>query len=156
MFEKNRPKYETKGINTKLPLGVRVLLWGIIETVSNEVKLDYLQIFQLEREGNNMLKITHSQEVPQYEKVYIFPISEGNVEGKIFVIDDETHCTMLLADEYQKGVNNMWYVLGGMTVGIAVVAMAECFIEKYVQKGAVRGGKCDIILARIHINSRSI
>lgn len=100
MFEKNKPKYETEEINVKLPLEVRVLLWGIIETASNEVKLDYLQVFRLEREGNNMLKITHSQEVPEYEKVYIFPVSEDCVEGKIFVIDDETHCTMLWADEY--------------------------------------------------------
>jgi len=48
---------------------------------------------------NGKQKITHTQEVPEYKKEYIF--NTGTViTAKIFVIDDKTHSTMLLAEEY--------------------------------------------------------
>ena len=41
----------------------------------------------------------HSQEEPAYERTFTFPTDEP-ITAKIFVIDDETHSTMLLAEEY--------------------------------------------------------
>ena len=39
------------------------------------------------------------QEEPDYERTFTFPTDEP-ITAKIFVIDDETHSTMLLAEEY--------------------------------------------------------
>lgn len=66
------------------------------------MKLDYLQVFELKREIVDDIaiqKMEHRQEVPKYEKTYkILP--EEMVSAKIFVIDENTHSTMLLAEEY--------------------------------------------------------
>jgi len=44
-------------------------------------------------------EIIHSQEVPQYKNHYLIAV-EKPVDAKIFVIDDSSHSTMLLAEEY--------------------------------------------------------
>jgi len=59
---------------------------------------DYLQVFNLVASGTNQ-QVTHSQEEPAYERIFTFPTDEP-ITAKIFVIDDETHSTMLLAEEY--------------------------------------------------------
>jgi hypothetical protein len=59
---------------------------------------DYLQVFRLSS-FNGMQKIVHTQEEPKYEKEYLVNFNQ-TVNAKIFVIDDEDHCTMLLAEEY--------------------------------------------------------
>ena len=72
------------------------LKWELIEDLP--VDKDGLQVFSLSEEnGRQVLK--HSQEVPEYEKEYILDIEEPITE-KIFVIDDGTYSTMLLASEY--------------------------------------------------------
>ena len=45
-------------------------------------------------------KITHTQEEPEYRMEYLISSDAPIFVGKIFVIDDETHVTMLLAEEY--------------------------------------------------------
>lgn len=75
-------------------------MWDLIEKLSGEMELDYLQVFEFAIEDGNVQKIKHSQEVPEYEKTYIVPMVEDGIEGKVFVIDDGDHCTMLWADEY--------------------------------------------------------
>lgn len=63
---------------------------------------DYLQVFDLsivENDKKKLQKIIHSQEEPEYRKEYILEFADP-VETKIFVIDDEDHSTMLLAEEY--------------------------------------------------------
>ena len=59
---------------------------------------DYLQVFKLVVNGTNQ-QVTHSQEEPDYERTFTFPTDEP-ITAKIFVIDDETQSTMLLAEEY--------------------------------------------------------
>ena len=59
---------------------------------------DYLQVFNLVANGTNQ-QVTHSQEEHTYERTFTFPTDEP-ITTKIFVIDDETHTTMLLAEEY--------------------------------------------------------
>lgn len=51
-------------------------------------------------ENNGKQRIVHSQEVPEYKREYLFNTDAPVFIGKIFVIDDETHSTMLLAEEY--------------------------------------------------------
>ena len=113
MFDTQKLKYETKGINERLCVDYRIIMWDLIEKLSKEIELDYLQVFEFSIEDDNVQKIKHSQEVPEYEKTYIVPMVENGVTGKVFVIDDGDHCTMLWADEYQKGgllrvVCNWW------------------------------------------------
>lgn len=93
-------RYITKGIEGEIPLYLQLIMWDLIDKMEVEEK-DYLQVFKLSQE-NNKQKIIHIQEVPEYTKEYLFnnvPDSEI-VTTKIFVIDDVTHSTMLLASEY--------------------------------------------------------
>lgn len=100
MFDKGKPRYETKGINERLCLVYKIMLWDLIEKLSKEVKLDYLQGFEFSIEEDKTQMIRHSQEVPEYKKEYIVPILEEGIEAKVFVIDDGEYCIMLWADEY--------------------------------------------------------
>ena len=93
----NNQRYVTRGISNELPLMLQIILWGLIDSME-VVEKDYLQIFRLSAE-NGKQKIIHEQEQPEYSKEYLFP-SEESITAKIFVIDDETHTTMLLAEEY--------------------------------------------------------
>ena len=93
----NNQRYVTRGISNELPLMLQIILWGLIDTMEVAEK-DYLQVFCLSNESGKQ-KITHTQEQPEYSKEYLFP-SEDPITAKIFVIDDETHTTMLLAEEY--------------------------------------------------------
>ena len=62
------------------------------------VDKDYLQVFSLSSD-NGRQRIIHSQEIPEYQKEYVLNVGSPVTE-KIFVIDDQTHSTMLLAKEY--------------------------------------------------------
>lgn len=93
----NNQRYATRGISNELPLMLQIILWGLIDSMEVAEK-DYLQVFCLSEESGKQ-KITHTQEQPDYCKEYLFP-SEEPITAKIFVIDDETHTTMLLAEEY--------------------------------------------------------
>ncbi len=100
MFQNSR--YITRGIQAKIPTFTTMILWEMIETARRETQLDYLQVFRLypaHEQGNDMQKVIHTQEQPPYRKTFDFPC-ENPVRAKIFCIDDETHSTMLLADEY--------------------------------------------------------
>ncbi|WP_127484292.1 DUF960 family protein [Paenibacillus ehimensis] len=94
-------KYITQGINAEIPAFLQNILWYMIETMEVSEK-DYLQVFQLSdtfEEGVIKQKIVHTQEQPPYRKEYAI-CTKQIVTTKIYVIDDKTHCTMLLADEY--------------------------------------------------------
>ena len=95
MFKNQR--YVTSGINSELPQLTQIILWGLIDTME-VVRKDYLQVFCLSADGENQ-RIIHEQEQPEYRKEYLFP-SDNPVTAKVFVIDDESHSTMLLAEEY--------------------------------------------------------
>jgi hypothetical protein len=45
-------------------------------------------------------KIEHIQEVPEYKREYLLNAGTSIFIDRVFVIDDETHSTMLLASEY--------------------------------------------------------
>ena len=93
MFENQR--YITRGVSQKVDLPLQLFMWQCIEEL--DVPKDYLQVFELSAE-NGKQKIKHIQEEPEYRQEYL--IDAPVFIGKIFVIDDETHSTMLLAEEY--------------------------------------------------------
>ena len=104
MFDKTKPRYITRGIAEELPMELTGLFWDMIDLAAKETELDYLQVFSLEvlEEETPVLKVTHTQEVRPFTKIVFFPINRGSQipRRKLFVIDDETHQTMLWADEY--------------------------------------------------------
>ena len=71
----------------------------IIFNLFMTIQQDYLQVFELSEEKGEQ-KIEHSQEVPEYKWEHLFNVGTFIFSGKVFVIDDETHSTMLLASEY--------------------------------------------------------
>ena len=94
MFENNR--YITKGVSEKISLLLQLFMWKCIEEL--DVPKDYLQIFKCSMSDGKQ-KIEHIQEEPEYKKEYL--LEAGTIFiGKIFVIDDGDHSTMLLAEEY--------------------------------------------------------
>ena len=100
MFDKQ--KYLTCGINSKVPLAIQLSLWHMIEKARPNVQLDYLQIFRLsvtKTNGMTVQKIIHEQENPPYKTSIDLPAVD-TYSGKIYVIDDDTHSTMLLPEEY--------------------------------------------------------
>ena len=92
----SNPRYSTRGISETVPILTQIILWNCIDSMKAEK--DYLQVFKLVANGSNQ-QVTHTQEEPPYERIFTFP-SDYPITAKIFVIDDETHSTMLLAEEY--------------------------------------------------------
>ena len=98
MFD-SKNRYITKGIESSVPLYLIMILWELIDREKQNTKLDYLQIFRLSTE-NGKQRIVHEQEQPKpFKKTYLYHMPE-TFTGKIYVIDDGDHETMLLAEEY--------------------------------------------------------
>ena len=90
-------RYITKGVSEKVSLLLQLFMWECIDNLT--VPEDYLQVFKLSAE-NSKQKIEHIQEEPCYKREYLLQTDTPIFIGKIFVIDDGTHSTMLLAEEY--------------------------------------------------------
>ena len=90
-------KFITGVVAGQIPLDLQLILWTMIDDVPEQ---DYLQVFDISI-SKGQGKIRHTQEVPEYEKEVIFN-AETTIDysGRVFVIDDDTHSTMLLAEEY--------------------------------------------------------
>lgn len=99
-YKVNKERYITKGIKETLSTEITLYLWSLIEDLEKAgIPLDYLQVFEIFSEAKDMVKIVHSQEIPPYKKVHRIKLQE-NIKGKVFVIDDITHATMLMDYEY--------------------------------------------------------
>lgn len=96
MFRNSR--YVTRGVTNTASPPLQLLLWYLIDTMEVE-QMDYLQVFELEPEGDHQ-KIIHTQEEPNYRKEYSLNFGDKPIQAKIFAIDDGDHSTMLLAEEY--------------------------------------------------------
>ena len=88
-------RFLTRGVDSTIPLPLQLQMWGMIEHIPSP---DYLQVFTLTGK-NGEQHITHEQEDPVYCNKVSFPYPYP-VDAKVFVIDDDDHCTMLLAEEY--------------------------------------------------------
>lgn len=90
-------RFITKGVMENIDPLLQIFMWDCIEKIP--LPKDYLQVFELAKE-NEKLKITHSQEQPEYKMEYLLRTDAPFYVGKVFIIDDKTHITMLLAEEY--------------------------------------------------------
>ena len=97
MFEKNKGRYLTRGVDADIPAELQLFMWQAIDQMP-EPK-DYLQVFRLSVE-NGLQVIHHTIEQPEFDMTYILAASDTAVTEKVYVIDDGEHCTMLLASEY--------------------------------------------------------
>ncbi|MCM1508479.1 MAG: DUF960 domain-containing protein [Ruminococcus flavefaciens] len=97
MFEKNKPRYITRGIDAEIPFDVQLFMWQCVDRMP-EPK-DYLQVFRLSN-MNGIQVIQHTAEQPKYDMTYILPMVTKAVNAKVYIIDDGDHATMLLACEY--------------------------------------------------------
>ena len=96
IFIFNNQKFITRGVEENIPISLQLLMWEMIHNLP--VDKDYLQVFSLsEKDGKQ--GIIHTQEEPEYEKEYVLDLIPI-VTGKVFVIDDNTHSTMLMNYEY--------------------------------------------------------
>ena len=87
----------TLGVYEKIPEPLQLLLWLMVDEPKEQ---DYLQIFDLQKTVDGVL-ICHSQEVPPYENVVKVQCeAEFGFKERVYIIDDETHSTMLLPEEY--------------------------------------------------------
>ena len=90
-------KYITMSVDQYINPLLQVFMWQCIEEL--DVPKDYLQVFECSLSGTKQ-KIEHSQEEPFYKREYLLSTDTPIFIGKIFVIDDGEHSTMLLAEEY--------------------------------------------------------
>ena len=90
-------KFLTRGVEREIPAWLVNLMWHMVLTME-VAKKDYLQVFTLTKTPTGQ-HIVHEQEQPPYR--YRLDVScDDAVDTKVFVIDDQTYSTMLLADEY--------------------------------------------------------
>lgn len=92
----NNQRYLTRGVQLEIPLELQLFMWGCIDKLPEE--RDYFQVFRLEN-FNDIQKITHFSEQPEYYKEYFIP-TDNPITTKVYIIDSDTYSTMLLAEEY--------------------------------------------------------
>ena len=92
-----RKRLATNNIVREIPFVWQLLLWAFVDKLP--IEQDYLQVFELSG-VNELQKVVHTQECPQYRKEYLFAPLFRTITAKIYIINDETHATMLLANEY--------------------------------------------------------
>ena len=97
MFENNKDRYLTRGIDAEIPLDIQIFMWEAVDRMP-EPK-DYLQVFSLSVE-NGLQIIRHTSEQPKFDMTYILTALTKAVTAKVYIIDDGDYCTMLLAEEY--------------------------------------------------------
>ena len=93
----NNQKFLTCGVRAEIPSWLTNLMWHMVLTMGVESK-DYLQVFTLTKTPACQ-HIVHEQEQPPYHYELDVECPDA-VNAKVFVIDDLTHSTMLLAEEY--------------------------------------------------------
>ncbi len=97
MFEPDKPRYLTRGVDEKIPPELQLFLWTAVDEMPDPK--DYLQVFLLEN-AHGLQSINHSSEEPEFHMTYVLPMIEDPITDKVYVIDSDEYCTMLLAEEY--------------------------------------------------------
>lgn len=96
-------KYITIGIKEQIGIDIQLFMWNEIEKRINLKKeLDYLQVFNISiiDKDKGIVKIEHTQEIPEYKKTSIIKSKEVRNNLKVFVILEAEYATMLLTTEY--------------------------------------------------------
>lgn len=95
--------FMTVGYQNDIPDNIKEFIAHIIGKCSQMEDADYLQVFKLHVDPNNdqMQVIEHTQEQPMKRMVYTLSGDFDKViDQKVYVIDDTSHHTCLLASEY--------------------------------------------------------
>lgn len=92
-------RYVTRGVDENVPLHLMMIMWVLIDRRKEVEELDYLQIFRFSVEDGQQV-IIHEQEQPKPFKNRYTLTAQTTFVGKVYVIDDGDHETMLLAEEY--------------------------------------------------------
>ena len=91
----------TRGIVESLPDGLAIFIWDLIEErkTDKDFVMDYLQVFELSV-VDGLQVIRHFQEQSEPYEAFHYPIGQPLTSGKIYIIDDYFHVTMLWSFEY--------------------------------------------------------
>lgn len=106
MFDTQERRYVTRGVNEQVPKEIQLRCWRLIDekVKQAEIQLDYLQIFEFNRDDQRgTITIIHRQEEPFFIDYHECRITNDLAHfqaKKLWVIDDHTHQTMLLPEEY--------------------------------------------------------
>lgn len=99
MFNSKENFYVTSGVKESIhPIIISEMIESIFR-IKNSMEVDYLQIFNIVNEQGK-IRIKHFQEVPEFEEEFIIKGIPNEFEGTVYIIDDLTHSTVLLSDEY--------------------------------------------------------
>lgn len=99
------PRYATRGIVESLAPDIQFTLWAMVDVLRlrSGVEPDYLQVFDLAPSEKTLAPfnqaIQHRQEEPRYSATNYLCVDDP-ITVRVFIIDDGSHSTMLLAEEY--------------------------------------------------------
>ncbi|WP_226528171.1 DUF960 family protein [Metabacillus niabensis] len=97
-----KPRYVTRAINEEVNIELQVLLWELLDSIAvkRKDKMDYLQIFELVNNGNN-IRIINFQEQPAMKEEFIIGKGKLNIkDATIWIIDEPNNQTMLFPSDY--------------------------------------------------------
>ena len=106
MFDTQENRYITRGVNEIIPKKIQLCCWQMIDEKARqpEIQLDYLQIFEFIRNTQKgIFTIIHRQEEPPFIDYHEWQLTEelrSFSVTKLWIIDERTHQTLLLPDEY--------------------------------------------------------
>lgn len=99
MFNVKKPFYITRGVKEEIhPVLIKEMIDSVMR-LKKSVAVDYLQIFKFSQEGDKTW-IEHIQEEPAHKKTLMFKGIPNKFEEKVYIIDNGSYITVLLADEY--------------------------------------------------------
>ena len=85
-------------------LDMQLMLWSMIDKRKETgIEVDYLQVFELSIEPKDDIvvqKVIHRQESPQIIDIFYLPMIERPIAMKIWAMDNDEYCMMLLPEEY--------------------------------------------------------
>lgn len=106
MYDTKENRYITIGVNEQVPKEMQLRCWQLIDgkVKKLELELDYLQIFEFNQDDQRKtITIIHRQEEPFFVDSHECRITNDLTSfqiKKLWIIDDQTHQTMLLPEEY--------------------------------------------------------
>lgn len=97
MFEKEN-RYITRAVLDVVPIEINLLLYDLIDELT--IEKDYLQIFELNLIGNDIVEIIHKQEVPNYECSIYICNKKLKEKLKLYAVDSIEYSTLMFSYEY--------------------------------------------------------
>ncbi len=105
MFDTQENRYITRGVNEQISKEMQQRCFQLIDEKAKqaEIQLDYLQIFEFNRDDQRgTITIVHRQEEPFFIEYHECRITNGLTSfqvKKVWVIDDHTQQTLMIPKE---------------------------------------------------------